>query len=211
MEVKQQLEDVGQQLQQAVLQAAMPEDDEPFNVDEWRKEALARKNGAAGQADSGDAKNAAEMREQPPSPINGARLPAGRPKGVQNRVTRTIREAVEKAARECHADGLAGWLVERAQGSLGDRQIFAQMVNKAMPLQVQAQVGGGVQIQLSWLGQRQIGTTVAQQAEQRTQVLDLQAETDGTYRIIDPTGAPAGAAAAAGATDEKGAGGADGA
>ena len=209
MEVKQQLEDVGQQLQQAVLQAAMPEDDEPFNVDEWRKEALARKNGAAGQADSGDAKNAAEMREQPPSPINGARLPAGRPKGVQNRVTRTIREAVEKAARECHADGLAGWLVERAQGSLGDRQIFAQMVNKAMPLQVQAQVGGGVQIQLSWLGQRQIGTTVAQQAEQRTQVLDLQAEKDGTYRIIDPVTPAEGGQAAAKATDEKPVGGAD--
>ena len=135
----------------------------------------------------------------------------GRPKGGSNRVTRTIREAVEKAARECHADGLAGWLVERAQGSLGDRQIFAQMVNKAMPLQVQANVGGGVQIQLSWLGQRQIGTTVAQQAEQRTQVLDLQAETDGTYRIIDPAPAPAGGAAAARATDEKGAGGDDGA
>ena len=118
---------------------------------------------------------------------------------------------VEKAARDCHADGLAGWLVERAQGSLGDRQIFAQMVNKAMPLQVQAQVGGGVQIQLSWLGQRQIGTTVAQQTEQRTQVLDLQAESDGTYRIIDPVTPPAGGGGQAGATDEKGAGGADGA
>ena len=188
MEVKQQLEDVGQQLQQAVLQAAMD------TVD----------------ASSGAAKNAGERREQPASPLNGARLPAGRPKGVQNRVTRTIREAVEKAARECHADGLAGWLVERAQGSLGDRQIFAQMVNKAMPLQVQAQVGGGVQIQLSWLGQRQIGTTVAQQPEQRTQVLDLQAESDGTYRIIDPATPPEGGQTTAGATDEKPVGGAEG-
>jgi hypothetical protein len=122
----------------------------------------------------------------------------GRPKGGANKVTRTIREAVEKAARECHSDGLAGWLIERAQGSLGDRQIFAQMVNKAMPLQVQAQVGGGVQLQLSWLGQRQIGTTVAQSLEQRTQVLDLQAEKDGTYRIIDQVTPAAGAEAAAG-------------
>ena len=141
-------------------------------------------------ASSDAAKQASEKREQPASPLNGARLPVGRQKGAQNKVTRTIREAVEKAARECHADGLAGWLVERAQGSLGDRQIFAQMVNKAMPLQVQAQVGGGVQIQLSWLGGRQIGTTVAQSAEQRTQVLDLQAEKDGTYRIIDPVTQP---------------------
>ena len=210
MEVKQQLDEVGQQLQQAVLQAALPADDEPFNVDEWRKEALARKNGEPGQADSGAGKEPARN-ERPRSPLSGAPVPAGRPKGAVNKVTRTIREAVEKAARDCHPDGLAGWLVERAQGSLGDRQIFAQMVNKAMPLQVQAQVGGGVQIQLSWLGQLQIGTTVAQEPEQRTQVLDLQAESDGTYRIIDPTGAPAGGGGQAGATDENGAGGADGA
>lgn len=185
METQQQT-DLGQQLQSAVLQAAMD------TVD----------------ASSGADKKPAE-KERPRSPLSGAPVPGGRPKGVQNRVTRTIREAVEKAARECHADGLAGWLVERAQGSLGDRQIFAQMVNKAMPLQVQAQVGGGVQIQLSWLGQRQIGTTVAQLEQQRTQVLDLQAESDGTYRIIDPVTPPAGAGGQAGATDEKGAGGAD--
>lgn len=145
---------------------------------------------ASSGADKEPARN-----ERPRSPLSGAPVPGGRPKGVQNKVTRTIREAVEKAARECHPEGLAGWLIERAQGSLGDRQIFAQMVNKAMPLQVQAQVGGGVQIQLSWLGGRQIGTTAAQQADQRTQVLDLQAEKDGTYRIIDPVTQPSPASA----------------
>ena len=188
METQQQT-DLGQQLQSAVLQAAMDTED----------------------ASSGAPKNGASLEKRVVSPLTGAEMPAGRRKGTQNKVTRTIREAVEKAARDCHPEGLAGWLVERAQGSLGDRQIFAQMVNKAMPLQVQAQVGGGVQIQLSWLGQRQIGTTVAQQPEQRTQVLDLQAEKDGTYRIIDPAPAPAGGGGQAGATDEKGAGGADGA
>lgn len=187
METQQQT-DLGQQLQSAVLQAAMDTEDA-----------------------SSTSSKLEEKKKTMVSPLTGNELPVGRKKGTQNRVTRTIREAVEKAARDCHPDGLAGWLVERAQGSLGDRQIFAQMVNKAMPLQVQAQVAGGVQIQLSWLGQRQIGTTVAQQAEQRTQVLDLQAETDGTYRIIDPTGAPAGGGGQAGATDENGAGGADGA
>ena len=120
-----------------------------------------------------------------------------------------IREAVEKAARDCHPEGLAGWLVERAQGSLGDRQIFAAMVNKAMPLQVQAQVGGGIQVQLGWLASRQIGTTVAQSEEQQPQVLDLQPESDGTYRIIDPTPAAGGAGQAAGEGGEEAAGGAD--
>ena len=136
---------------------------------------------------SSDAKNAGEMREQPPSPLNGARLPAGRPKGVQNKLTRTIREAVEKAAQDCHADGLAGWLIERAQGGIQDRQIFAQMVNKAMPLQVQANVDGGIKLELSWLGGRSIGTTTAQIPEQRTQVLDLERDSDGGYRIKDPS------------------------
>lgn len=116
---------------------------------------------------------------------DGRELPAGRPKGTPNRVTRTIREAVEMAAKDCHPKGLAGWLVERAQGSLGDRQIFAAMVNKAMPLQVQANVDGGIRLELGWLAGRQIGTTAAQIPTQPAQVLDLQRENDGTYRIID--------------------------
>ena len=168
MQTDTQTHDIGEQLQNAVLQAAVDD---------------------AVRADSEADKKPAE-KERARSPLSGAPVPGGRPKGVQNKVTRTIREAVEKAARDCHPDGLAGWLVERAQGGLGDRQIFAQMVNKAMPLQVQAQVGGGVQIQLSWLGGRQIGTTVAQSGEQRTQVLDLQPEKDGTYRIVDPANQP---------------------
>lgn len=125
------------------------------------------------------------VKERPRSPLSGAPLPPGRQKGTPNRVTRTIREAVEKAARDCHPQGLAGWLVERAQGSIGDRQIFAAMVNKAMPLQVHANVDGGIKLELSWIGSRSIGTNAAQIQQQPTQVLDLQPESDGTYRIID--------------------------
>lgn len=119
------------------------------------------------------------------SPLTGAPVPPGRQKGVPNRVTRTIREAVEIAARDCHPKGLAGWLIERAQGGIQDRQIFAAMVNKAMPLQVQANVDGGIRLELGWLSQRQIGTPTAQVTEQKTQVLDLQRESDGSYRIRD--------------------------
>ena len=136
---------------------------------------------------------------------DGRELPAGRVKGVPNKVTRTIREAVEMAARDCHPKGLAGWLVERAQGSLGDRQIFAAMVNKAMPLQVHANVDGGIKLELGWLSARQVGTPAAQIQQQPAQVLDLQRENDGTYRIIDPAtgaeGVPATPAAAGGDAD----------
>lgn len=153
------------------------------------------------QAEVAAPKNGAE-KERPRSPLSGAPLPVGRQKGVPNKLTRTIREAVEMAAKDCHPKGLAGWLVERAQGSLGDRQIFAAMVNKAMPLQVNTNVDGGIRLELGWLSQRQVGTPAAQIKQQSAQVLDLQRENDGTYRIIDPAsgaeGVPAAPAAAGG-------------
>ena len=211
MEVKQQLEDVGQQLQQAVLQAAMPADDEPFNVDEWRKEALARKNGEPVQADSGTGQKTNEKAKKTVavSPRSGAELEAGpgRPKGVKNKLT-NLRDAVLEAFDQV---GGAQYLARLAEGTSSDRAAFVSLVSKVLPTQINAQVEGGVQIQLSWLGSRQIGTTVAQPADVVTQVVDLERKTDGTYRIIDPTGAPAGGGGAAGATDEKAAGGADGA
>lgn len=84
----------------------------------------------------------------------------GRPKGLPNRVTQSIKEAIEAATRPgaCHPQGLTGWLIERAQGGVADRQIFAGMVSKALPLQVQAQGGGGVTINLGWLAGRQLVT-----------------------------------------------------
>ena len=175
--IEQQQQDVGQQLQNAVLQAAVDE---------------------AVRTDSDPSKNEGVKKKVMVSPLTGNELPAGRQKGSVNKVTRTIREAVEKAARDCHPEGLAGWLIERAQGGIQDRQIFAQMVNKAMPLQVQANVDGGIKLELSWLGGRSIGTTTAQIPEQRTQVLDLERDSAGQYRIKDPNGTPAGGDAAAG-------------
>ena len=117
------------------------------------------------ETDTTSAKN--EPRLNPPSPYSGSRLPIGRPKGVQNRVTRTIKEAVELAARQVTdkegRKGLAYWLLERANGSVADRQIFAAMMAKALPLTVNANGGGGVTIQLGWLTGRDIGGTLTVQ------------------------------------------------
>lgn len=179
--MKTQQQDVADALREAVLHAAVGDE--------------------AGSALSGLTK---DEKKDLPAFTKGGRPGPGRPKGLANRATRTIREAVELASQPgaCHEDGLAGWLIERARGGLGDRQIFAAMVNKAMPLQVQANVDGGIKLELSWLGSRSIGTTAAQIAEPRTQVLDLQQESDGSYRIKDPTVAPNGGAAAGGQAPE---------
>jgi hypothetical protein len=115
----------------------------------------------------GEAQKLGSMKEQYRSPLSGAVLKPGRVKGTPNKVTRTIREAVELACQPgaCHPKGLAGWLIERAKSrSAADRQIFAGLVGKALPLQVHAQHSGGIAIQLGWLQSRGIGATQADPA-----------------------------------------------
>lgn len=129
------------------------------------------------------------------SPLNGAEMPLGRQKGTPNRVTVTVKAAIEQAIQpgQCHPQGLAGWLVERAKGSLGDRQIFASVVNKFVPVQLNATVDGGIRLELGWLGSRQVGTIQSQSQAPQPQAVDMQRETDGTYRIIDQQPQSAGA------------------
>jgi len=189
----QQVDQVADGLQAAVLQAAFD----------------------AGQASSGGL-NANDSQSTEKRPGNGekrvavgnggVRTPSGRPKGVRNKLT-NLRDAVLEAFDTV---GGPAYLVQLAQGTQSDRAAFVGLVSKVLPTQVQAQVEGGVQIQLSWLGQRSIGTTVAQEPEQITQVVDLQRDSAGKYRIIDPAPAPAGADGQAAATGEKAAGGPDG-
>ncbi len=182
METQQQ--DIGQQLQNAVLQAAVD----------------------AGCASSDEVEKRAENERKAVSPLTGAPVPAGRPKGVRNKLT-NLRDAVLEAFDTV---GGPAYLVELAKGTQSDRAAFVSLVSKVLPTQVQAQVEGGVQIQLSWLGSRQIGTTVAQQPEQITQVVDLQRDSAGKYRIIDPIPGAEGAGAPAGSSPQEPAGGAQG-
>jgi hypothetical protein len=116
------------------------------------------------------------------SPLTGQPTPAGRPKGVKNRLT-NLREAVLEAF-----DTVGGpeYLVRLAQGTQSDRAAFVGLVAKVLPTQINANVEGGIQVQLSWLGGRSIGTTTAQPVEQVTQVVDLERDSGGKYRIKDP-------------------------
>lgn len=126
--------------------------------------------------------------------------PAGRPKGVGNKVTQTIKEAIETACAPgaCHPQGLAGWLIERAQSdNVQDRAIFAGLVSKALPAQLQASVQhGGVVVQLGWLQHRGVGrsTLTAQSDIVDAQVLDSQGLLAHDHRVPNPTRAVQGAA-----------------
>lgn len=203
METQTQQQDIGMQLQQAVLQAAMP-------------------------VDEGSTQSALETPERPEkpwnprdgkprpktaavSPKNGQPVPVGpgRAPGTKNKLT-NLREAVLEAFDEV---GGAAYLAKLAQGSSSDRAAFVGLVSKVLPTQINANVEGGIQVQLSWLGQRNIGATTTQNLEHVTQVVDLQRDEGGKYRIIDPIDTPAGQADGGGQAPEagKGAGDAQGA
>ena len=160
--IETQQQDIGQQLQEAVLQQAMD----------------------TGYASSEGGGNNAE--KTPIAVGSGAPGP-GRPRNVKNRLT-NLREAVLKAF-----DTVGGpeYLVRLANGTQSDRAAFVGLVSKVLPTQINANVEGGIQVQLSWLGQRNIGTTVAQPVEQVTQVIDLERDNGGKYRIKDPVESPA--------------------
>jgi len=119
--------------------------------------------------------------------------PAGRKPGSTNKVTASIREAIETACAPgaCHPQGLAGWLIERAQSdNVQDRAIFAGLVSKALPAQLQASVQhGGVVVQLGWLQHRGVGrgTLSAQSLAADTQVIDSHSLLSHDHRIDDPT------------------------
>jgi hypothetical protein len=191
IETKQQ-DDIGQRLQDAVLQQAVD----------------------AGYASSEATEKRPENGEKRVAVGNGGvRTPAGRPKGVRNKLT-NLRDAVLEAFDQV---GGTEYLARLANGTQSDRAAFVGLVSKVLPTQINANVEGGIQVQLSWLGQRNIGTTVAQPVEQVTQVIDLERDNGGKYRIKDPVDAsPAGGGQAAasdgeGKTQQNGPGDAQGA
>lgn len=191
MEQKTQIDAVAEGLRDAVMQAAVDR-------------ALSDEDGAQGDQEKPEEK----QRKGGVSPLTGQPTPPGRPKGVRNRLT-NLRDAVIEAFDTV---GGAQYLVGLAKGTQSDRAAFVSLVSKVLPTQINANVEGGIQVQLSWLGNRNIGAIAAQPAEVVTEVIDLQRDNGGKYRIIDqPTqSAGAGEGAAAGADGQAGAGDASG-
>ena len=128
----------------------------------------------------------------------------GRAKGTQNKLTVGIREAVELAVQpgQCHPNGFAGWLVDRAKGGVEDRKIFAGVVGRVIPLQINQKSEGTVRIELGWLNNRAVGRNLAQSDGDARQVIDITAERADVPVIKDHSdtapGADAGQAGQAG-------------
>ena len=86
----------------------------------------------------------------------------GRPPGTPNKVTRTIRQAVMESIEpgNCHPEGLAGWLIDRARGGIEDKKIYAAVVSRVIPIEITGEGGGPVKIDLGWLTSRKVGGEV---------------------------------------------------
>lgn len=187
IETKIQTDDLATRLNEAVLQAALP--DPEFHIPTL----------ADAHIDDGE-KNSEKTR------VGDGSAGPGRPRNVKNRLT-NLREAVLEAFEMV---GGAQYLAKLAAGTSSDRAAFVGLVAKVLPTQINANVEGGIQVQLSWLSGRSIGTTASQTQEQMTQVIDLERDNGGKYRIVDPT-TQAEAGAGGGSEADKAAGDAQGA
>ena len=163
----QQRDPVADGLQRAMLQAAMPD-----------------ATGATEQLPAG-----LENTDKTPKKrrVGDGTPGPGRPKGSVPKVTKTIRDAVMEAFDRV---GGAEYLVRLAEGTQSDRAAFTGLLNKVLPTQVNANVEGGIKLELSWLAGRSIGTTTAQVEEVQSKVIDLERDAKGKYRIKDPVDAP---------------------
>lgn len=153
IETKIQTEDLATRLNDAVLRAAMPDPEFQFPT-------LADAHNEQGE------KNLEKTR------VGDGSAGPGRPRNVKNRLT-NLREAVLEAFEMV---GGAQYLAKLAAGTSSDRAAFVGLVAKVLPTQINANVEGGIQVQLSWLGARNIG---------QTQVVDLEKQINGKYEIVD--------------------------
>lgn len=88
------------------------------------------------------------------NPQNLTHMGKGRQKGQVNKLTRTFKEAAEKAFEQ---GGGVEWLVGLMHGTASDRAAVLGLFGRLIPAQLQAQVDTTVRVELNWLGSRGIG------------------------------------------------------
>ena len=95
------------------------------------------------------------------NPAVGEEMGKGRKKGQVNRLTRTMKEAIEQAFEKA---GGVDYLVRLAEGTATDRQAFAALIGRLLPMQVNSNIDQRIRIELPWLQARGIGKVDAAEA-----------------------------------------------
>lgn len=115
----------------------------------------------AGSGSEPEPEAPADKRENLPPAFVDA-IGKGRPKGLQNRLTRTMKEAIEKAF-----DNVGGpaYLEKMANGTATDRQAFMALIGRLLPMQVNSNIDQRIRVELPWLAARGIGKVQAGEAE----------------------------------------------
>lgn len=70
--------------------------------------------------------------------VNRGNAGKGRPKGVPNKMTAAVKEAILAAAEAAHDDGMVGYLTEQAKAN---PTAFMTLIGKVLPLQVTGESG----------------------------------------------------------------------
>jgi hypothetical protein len=106
-----------------------------------------------------------------PEPVSSSKpeLPAafaecvgkGRPKGIQNRLTRTMKAAIEEAFEKA---GGVDYLVRMSDGTATDRQAFMALIGRLLPMQVNSNIDQRIRVELPWLAARGIGKVDSSEA-----------------------------------------------
>lgn len=87
----------------------------------------------------------------------------GRVKGNPNRLTKTMKMAIEEAFEKA---GGVDYLVNMAvNGTASDRQAFLALVGRLLPLQVNSNIDAKIRVELPWLMSRGIGKVQASDTE----------------------------------------------
>lgn len=120
-----------------------------------------------------------------------ANVGRGRKPGQVNKITKTFKEAAERAFEE---GGGVDWLVRMMNGTASDRAAVMGLFGRLIPAQLQAQVDTTVRVELNWLGNRGIGRVT----EEDIKSLDKPQNLPGIQDVIEgeivqqPAGQPMG-------------------
>ena len=77
----------------------------------------------------------------------------GRPAGVPNKLTKTFKQAAEKAFEK---GGGVDWLVKMMNGTASDRAAVLQLFGRLIPAQLQGEVNHSVKVQLDFASGRNL-------------------------------------------------------